>query len=119
MMPTQPKDRPPKKTGGSPSVPEPGVVLPPGYRIHLGVNLLVLRRADGSMVAAFSALGADPSEVEMETEKGYRRSGQGTAWPATRRGPLFPWAWFPRTGAKSRHNPPRRTGETSPTEICS
>ena len=95
------------------------MVLSPGYRVQLGAGLLILCRAHGSMVAAFSALGADPSEVEMETEKGYRRSGQGTAWPATRRGPLFPWAWFPRTGAKSRHNPPRRTGETSPTEICS
>jgi hypothetical protein len=66
------------------------VVLSPGYRVQLGAGLLILCRAHGSMVAAFSALGADPSEVEMETEKGYRRSGQGTAWPATRRGPLFP-----------------------------
>ncbi len=80
MMPTQPqKRRAPKKPGGSPSVPKPGVVLPPGYRIHLGVNLLVLRRADGSMVTAFGASSADPAEVEEEAEKDYRMSGQGTA----------------------------------------
>jgi hypothetical protein len=80
MMPTQSEDRRPlKKTGGSPSVPEPGVVLPPGYRIHPGLNLMVLRRADGSMVAAFSASGADPAEVKEEAEKDYRMSGQGTA----------------------------------------
>jgi hypothetical protein len=77
--------------GRSAPVPEPrAVVLSPGYRVQLGAGLLILCRAHGSMVAAFSALGANPSEVEMETEKGYRRSGQGTAWPATRRGPLFP-----------------------------
>ncbi len=80
MMPTQPHDRrPPKKTGGSPSVPEPGVVLPPGYRVHLGVNLLVLRRADGSMVTAFGASSADPTEVKKEAEKDYRMSVQATA----------------------------------------
>ncbi len=81
MMPTQPEDRrgTPKKTGGSPSVPEPGVVLPPGYHVKLGVNLMVLRRADGSMVTAFGASGADPAEVKREAEKDYRMSGQGTA----------------------------------------
>jgi hypothetical protein len=42
-------------------------------------ELLVLRRADGSMVAAFSAPSVDPAEVEREAEKGYRRSGQSTA----------------------------------------
>ncbi len=57
--------------GRSAPVPEPrAVVLSPGYRVQLGADLLILRRAHGSMVAAFSALGADPSEVEMETEKG-------------------------------------------------
>ena len=79
MMTTQPEDRrPPKKTGGSPSVPEPEAGLPPGYHVKLGVNLMVLRRADGSMVAAFGA-SADPAEVKEEAEKDYRMSGQGTA----------------------------------------
>ena len=40
---------------------------------------MVLRRADGSMVAAFSASGADPAEVKEEAEKDYLMSGQGTA----------------------------------------
>lgn len=31
------------------------------------------------MVAAFSALGANPSGVEKVADKHYRRSGQGTA----------------------------------------
>jgi hypothetical protein len=55
------------------------VVLPPGYRIHLGVNLMVLRRADGSMVTAFGASSADPAEVKKEAEKDYRMSVKATA----------------------------------------
>ena len=79
MIPTQPEDRrPPKKTGGSPSVPEPEAGLPPGDHVKLGVNLMVLRRADGSMVTAFGA-SADPAEVKEEAEKDYLMSGQGTA----------------------------------------
>lgn len=37
--------------------------LPPGYRLREDPDLLVVLRPDGSEVAAFSALGADPSEV--------------------------------------------------------
>jgi hypothetical protein len=37
--------------------------LPPGYRLRNDPDLLVLLRPDGSVVAAFSALGADPIEV--------------------------------------------------------
>jgi hypothetical protein len=37
--------------------------LPPGYRIGEDPDLLVVLRPDGSEVAAFSALGADPLEV--------------------------------------------------------
>lgn len=37
--------------------------LPPGYRLRDDVDLLILLRPDGSMVAAFSADGADPAEV--------------------------------------------------------
>ena len=57
-------------------VPEPGVVLPPGYRLWLDPDLLVLPRDDGSTVAAFSALGADPEEVERAAREDYRRSGE-------------------------------------------
>ena len=52
------------------------MVLPPGYRLQMDADLLILSRADGSMVAAFSALGADPEEVKREAEKDYRRSGE-------------------------------------------
>ncbi len=37
--------------------------LPPGYRMREDADLLVLLREDGSEVAAFSTLGADPLEV--------------------------------------------------------
>ncbi len=37
--------------------------MPPGYRVREDVDLLVVLRPDGSEVAAFSALGADPLEV--------------------------------------------------------
>ena len=37
--------------------------LPPGYRMRDDADLLVVLRADGSEVVAFSALGADPLEV--------------------------------------------------------
>jgi hypothetical protein len=37
--------------------------LPPGYRTRDDADLLILLRPDGSVVAAFSALGADPLEV--------------------------------------------------------
>ena len=37
--------------------------LPPGYRLREDADLLVLLGPDGSRVAAFSALGADPLQV--------------------------------------------------------
>ncbi len=37
--------------------------LPPGYRLQEDPDILLLLRPDGSVVAAFSALGADPLEV--------------------------------------------------------
>jgi hypothetical protein len=41
-----------------------GLGLPFGYYLQLDADLLVLRRPDYSFVAAFSAMGADPFEVE-------------------------------------------------------
>lgn len=37
--------------------------LPPGYRIERDADILLLKRPDGSVVAAFSTQGADPAEV--------------------------------------------------------
>jgi hypothetical protein len=39
--------------------------LPFGYYLELGADLLILRRSEGSFVAAFSTLGADLFEVEL------------------------------------------------------
>ncbi len=39
--------------------------LPFGYYLEFGGNLLILRRPGGSFVAAFSARGVDPFEVEV------------------------------------------------------
>ncbi len=39
--------------------------LPFGYYVERNPDLLTLHRADGSFVAAFSASGVDPLEVEL------------------------------------------------------
>jgi hypothetical protein len=41
-----------------------GLSLPPGYRLGLDPDLLVLRRPDGSTVSVFSTRGAVPERVE-------------------------------------------------------
>jgi hypothetical protein len=63
-----------KEAGGRcASVLTPGAVLPPGYRLELDPDVLVLRRPDGSTVAVFSAVWADPEDVEREAREDYRR----------------------------------------------
>ena len=52
------------------------MVLPPGYRLEMDPEVLILRGDDGSMVAVFSAPSADPEEVKREAEKDYRRRGE-------------------------------------------
>ena len=42
-----------------------GLRLPFGYYLEREADLLLLRRADDSVVAAFSARGADLFEVEL------------------------------------------------------
>ncbi len=50
-------------------------VLPPGYVLDVSdPDVLVLRRSDGSSVAAFSAHGADPTEVCRVDEEDQRFS---------------------------------------------
>ena len=39
--------------------------MPFGYRLECEDDLLILRRADGSDVASFGAVGLDPFEVEL------------------------------------------------------
>jgi hypothetical protein len=42
-----------------------GFVLPFGYYLERDADLLMLRRSDGTFVAAFSARGVDLFEVEL------------------------------------------------------
>jgi hypothetical protein len=53
--------------------------LPPGYELEFGADVLLLRRADGSTVAAFSASGASPSEVARIAEEDYRTNTKSSA----------------------------------------
>jgi hypothetical protein len=53
--------------------------LPPGYRLQMDPDVLLLRRADGSTVAAFSGPGADPVEVEREATRDYWHRDEATA----------------------------------------
>lgn len=40
--------------------------LPPGYWIEHDATLVVLHRPDGSVVAAFNPMDADPEEIAAE-----------------------------------------------------
>jgi hypothetical protein len=53
--------------------------LPPGYTLEYGAEVLLLRRSDGSMVAAFGAIGAAPSEVARTAEEDYRTHAKSSA----------------------------------------
>ncbi len=53
--------------------------LPPGYGLEYGAEVLLLRRSDGSMVAAFGAIGAAPSEVARTAEEDYRTHAKSSA----------------------------------------
>lgn len=49
--------------------------LPPGYYVELDAELMELRRADGSLVAAFSARGAVPAAVLQAAAEDHGREG--------------------------------------------
>ncbi len=51
--------------------------LPPGYGLEHGADVLLLRRADGSVAATFSARGAAPAEVARTAEKDHKRPARG------------------------------------------
>ncbi len=50
--------------------------LPPGYGLEHGADVLLLRRADGSVAATFSAEGAAPAEVARTAEGDHDRNGK-------------------------------------------
>jgi hypothetical protein len=54
--------------------------LPPGYRLEHGADVLLLRREDGSVVAAFSTRGATPAEeVARVAEEDHGTHGKSNA----------------------------------------
>ena len=53
--------------------------LPPGNELEYGADVLLLRRADGSTVAAFSTRGVASSEVARIAEEDYRANGRSSA----------------------------------------
>jgi hypothetical protein len=54
--------------------------LPPGYQLEMDPDMLVLRRPDGSTVAAFSSRGVMPEHVEATAWED-AASGQGSDRP--------------------------------------
>jgi hypothetical protein len=50
------------------------ISLPPGYTIEHGADVLLIRREGGTVVAAFSARGATPKEVERTAWDDHKRS---------------------------------------------
>jgi hypothetical protein len=57
--------------------------LPPGYQLELDSDILVLRRLDGSTVAAFSSRGVTPEHVEATAweDAAGGQGGDGTRGP--------------------------------------
>lgn len=55
------------------------LLLPPGYALEHGADVLLLRRAGGSVVAAFNAGKAIPSEVEKAAWEDHERANKDTA----------------------------------------
>jgi hypothetical protein len=62
--------------------------LPPGYGLEHGADVLLLRRADGSVAATFSAEGAAPAEVVRTAEGDHERNHKGNHKRSTRERPL-------------------------------
>jgi hypothetical protein len=53
--------------------------LPPGYGLEYGADVLLLRRSNGSMVAAFGVMSVAPAEVASIAEEDYRTHGKSSA----------------------------------------
>jgi hypothetical protein len=55
------------------------LLLPPGYTIEHGADVLLLRREGGSVVGAFNAGRATSVEVEKNAWDDHRQSNRSTA----------------------------------------
>ena len=53
--------------------------LPPGYTTEYGAGVLLLRREDGSVVAAFNAGKVKAEDVEKDAWKDHKRSNRNPA----------------------------------------
>ncbi len=54
---------------------EEPIHLPSGYWLERDADVLILRRPDGSFVAAFSARGAEPSKIERAAAEDRQQRG--------------------------------------------
>ena len=61
--------------------------LPSGYHAHLNPDVLVLKRADGSVVARFSGRGFVAEEVERAAWQDYDEAGEAAEDPSLRHAP--------------------------------
>ena len=55
------------------------LLLPPGYTMEYGADVLLLRREGGSVVAAFNAGRATSSEVEKDAWDDHKQTNRKTA----------------------------------------
>jgi hypothetical protein len=55
------------------------LLLPPGYTVEYGADVLLLRREGGSVVAAFNAGRATSLEVERNAWEDHKQSSRKTA----------------------------------------
>ncbi len=78
------------------------LALPPGYGQEHGADVLLLRRADGSVAAVFSATGAAQAEMVQTAEEDYKRNGER-----------------PVRGAPSEDEEPRAGGKTEASRLTS
>ena len=80
-----------------------GLGLPFGYRLERDSDLLILRRADGSRVASFGAVGLDLFEVELAVLGGHRLAARGASLGALARCGARPKVWrsYARPGPTS------------------
>jgi hypothetical protein len=58
------------------------LALPPGYGLEHGADVLLLRRADGSVAAVFSATGAAQAEMVRTAEEDHKRNSERPVWGA-------------------------------------
>jgi hypothetical protein len=59
--------------------------LPPGYCLEYDADLLLLRREEGTLVAAFSVRGTPPAEVAITAWDNHRQKEDSAVYSTPRR----------------------------------